>query len=50
MEAILGAIPDMLFEFDENGKIYNYHSSTNELLIVTPDYLLGKLCSEILPA
>lgn len=49
MEAILGAIPDMLFELDEDGRIYNYHSSTNELLIVTPDYFLGKLFSEILP-
>jgi PAS domain-containing protein len=26
MEAILGAMPDLLFELDITGKIYNYHS------------------------
>jgi hypothetical protein len=26
MEAILGAMPDLLFELDLTGKIYNYHS------------------------
>ncbi|MCF6141908.1 PAS domain S-box protein [Flavobacterium sp. K77] len=50
MEAILGAIPDMLFELDGDGKIYNYHSRTNELLLATPEYFIGKLFSEILPA
>lgn len=49
MEAILGAIPDMLFELDAKGKIYNYHSRTDELLLASPEFFIGKSFSEILP-
>ncbi len=49
MEAILGAIPDMLFELDADGKIYNYHSRTNDLLLASPEFFIGKSFSEILP-
>lgn len=49
MEAILGAIPDMLFELDGEGRIYNYHSRADDLLITSPELFIGKLFSEILP-
>ena len=49
LEAILGAIPDLLFEVDINGKIFNYHSRRDDLLALPPDVFLGKSFSEILP-
>ena len=49
MEAILGAIPDLLFELDIQGKIYNYHSRRNDLLAVPPEFFIGKKFSEVLP-
>jgi hypothetical protein len=38
MEAILGAMPDLLFELDM-GKIYNYHSRSTDLLTMPPEFL-----------
>ena len=49
MEAILGAIPDLLFEVDVNGKIYNYHSRRNDLLAMPASHFLGKNFSDVLP-
>jgi hypothetical protein len=39
MEAILGAMPDLLFELDITGKIYNYHSRSTDLLTMPPEFL-----------
>jgi PAS domain S-box-containing protein len=49
MEAILDAIPDLLFEIDIEGKIYNYHSKQDDLLAMTPELFLGKKFSDVLP-
>ncbi|RDI57457.1 PAS domain S-box protein [Flavobacterium glaciei] len=49
LEAILGAIPDMLFEVDLKGKIYNYHSRRNDLLEMSDSQFLGKNFIDILP-
>ena len=49
LEAILGAIPDLLFEVDLNGEIYNYHSRKNDLLAMPANLFLGKNFTEILP-
>ncbi|MBP4142269.1 PAS domain S-box protein [Flavobacterium sp. P4023] len=49
MEAILGAIPDLLFEVDLNGEIYNYHSRRNDLLAMPAQFFLGKKFTDILP-
>lgn len=49
LEAILGAIPDLLFEVDLSGKIYNYHSRRNDLLAVPQEVFLGKTFAEVLP-
>ncbi|MGZ9735960.1 PAS domain S-box protein [Flavobacterium sp. GNP002] len=49
LEAILGAIPDLLFEVDLKGEIYNYHSRPNDLLAMPANLFLGKNFTEILP-
>ncbi|MFV8322843.1 PAS domain S-box protein [Flavobacterium sp. LS2R12] len=49
LEAILGAIPDVLFEVDLKGEIYNYHSRRNDLLAMPANLYLGKNFTEILP-
>ena len=49
MEAILDAIPDLLFEVDIEGKIYNYHTRQNDLLASPSSLFLGKNFTEILP-
>ena len=49
MEAILGAIPDLLFEVDLEGNIYNYHSRRTDLLAMPASMFLGKNFTEILP-
>lgn len=49
MEAILDAIPDLLFELDLAGKIYNYHSRSTDLLALPPEFFIGKRFSDVLP-
>lgn len=49
MEAILDAIPDLLFEVGIDGRIYNYHSRREDLLAMPPELFLGKKIAEVLP-
>jgi PAS domain S-box-containing protein len=49
MEAILDAIPDLLFEVDLKGNIFNYHSRRDDLLAYPATVFLGKNFREILP-
>lgn len=49
IQATLDAIPDLLFEMDENGRYLAYHSASEEMLFVAPDMFLGRLCEEVLP-
>lgn len=49
IEAILDAIPDLLFEVDLQGKIYNYHSRREDLLLIPASELIGKKFTEFLP-
>ncbi|MFV8369376.1 PAS domain S-box protein [Flavobacterium sp. LB2R40] len=49
LEAILGAIPDLLFEVDIQGRIFNYHSRRDDLLALPPEVFLGKTFTEVLP-
>ncbi|WP_052257207.1 PAS domain S-box protein [Flavobacterium sp. AED] len=49
LEAVLEAIPDLLFEVDIEGKIYNYHSRRDDLLALPAELFLGKTFSEVLP-
>lgn len=50
MQAILDAIPDLLFEIGIDGKVYNYHSSRqDDLLLMPADLFIGKKITDFLP-
>ncbi len=49
MESILGAIPDLLFELDLNGKFYSYHCKNKKLLAVDPSLFIGKRIQDVMP-
>lgn len=49
LEAIYEAIPDLLFEVDINGRIYNYHSRRDDLLSIPENLFVGKTFSEVVP-
>ena len=49
LEAILDALPDMLFEVDREGRIHDYRSPRYELLYVPPEEFLGKTVEQVLP-
>jgi PAS domain S-box-containing protein len=48
LATILDAIPDILFEVDIEGRIYNYHTHQTELLATTPELFLGKTFAEVI--
>lgn len=48
-QALLGANPDLMFVFDSNCKIVDFHSESHNQLLVKPELFLGKLVEEILP-
>jgi PAS domain S-box-containing protein len=50
MEAIIEAIPDMMFEIDLEGNIFNYHTPKNNLLLMPPFDFIDKKIIEVLPA
>jgi PAS domain S-box-containing protein len=49
MEAILDAIPDLLFEVGIDGHIYNFHSRTKDLPEIYSKNIIGKTFFDILP-
>lgn len=49
IEAIIDAIPDLMFEVDKAGSIYNYHSHRNDLLALPAELFIGKTISEVFP-
>ncbi len=49
-EALLGANPDMMFVFDSEYRIVDFHSESLDRLFMRPEKFLGKLVDEILPA
>lgn len=49
ISALLGANPDLMFVFDSNCKIVDFHSESHNQLLIDPDQFLGKLVDEILP-
>ncbi|MFV5688081.1 PAS domain S-box protein [Flavobacterium sp. ZT3R25] len=49
LEAVLEAIPDLMFEVDIEGRIYSYHSRRDDLLALPAELFLGKMFSEVLP-
>ncbi|NYB52613.1 MAG: PAS domain S-box protein [Methanobacteriaceae archaeon] len=49
LEATLKAIPDLVFEVDAEGRIYDYYSPDIDDLYVPPDVFMGKKIREVLP-
>lgn len=47
-EAILKAIPDLVFVIGSDKIIYEYHSNVNDLLAAPPEVFLGKKYSDII--
>ncbi|MFA7280720.1 MAG: PAS domain-containing protein [Sterolibacterium sp.] len=49
LQATLDAIPDLLFEVDVEGRIYNYHAQRRDVLAAPPVAFLGKTFGDVLP-
>ncbi len=50
LDAILDAIPDLLFELGLDGRYHECYAPRSELLAAPVDQLLGRTVSEVLPA
>jgi PAS domain S-box-containing protein len=49
LNATLNALPDLLFELDQHGRIYDFRAPHPELLYRPPEEFLGKTMKEVLP-
>jgi two-component system, cell cycle sensor histidine kinase and response regulator CckA len=49
LAATLNALPDLLFEVDADGRIYDFRAPAPQLLFTTPDVFLGKTMADLLP-
>lgn len=49
MEAMLKALPDLMFRVDIQGTIHEFHSSSPHLLYLEPHLFLGKKIADVLP-
>lgn len=49
LQAMLEALPDLLFVLDPDGRIHDYHAPTLDRLYVPPDRFLGRTMNEVLP-
>ena len=47
---ILEAIPDLLFEVDQEGLIHHYQAHRIDLLAASPEVFMGKLFKDVLPS
>ena len=50
LQATLGALPDLLFEVSAGGVFRSVHCMDPSLLIMSPEYLIGKSTHDVLPA
>lgn len=50
LTATLNALPDLLFEVDRNGRLYDYRAPDPDLLFARPEDFLGREIGEFLPA
>ncbi len=46
----LEALPDLLFELDQQGRYLSVHAPRNHLLVAPPEQLLGRTLAEVMPA
>jgi PAS domain S-box-containing protein len=49
LNATIDAIPDLMFDMDEEGRIYDYNAPAGDKLFVQPEHFLEKKISEVLP-
>ncbi len=49
-EATLNAIPDLLFEVDEHGRVLDYRARRDDLLAAPSEVFIGKQFADFLPA
>ena len=49
LEGTLKALPDLLFEVDDEGRFHAFHAGPQSLLYAPPEAFLGKTLSEALP-
>ena len=49
IQATINALPDLLFEVDRQGVIYEFHAPHRELLYAPPEQFLGRAMGEVLP-
>ncbi|MBL8428666.1 MAG: PAS domain-containing protein [Dechloromonas sp.] len=49
LQATLDALPDLLFEVDAEGRIFNYHTHRTDLLAAPPEVFMGKRFADVLP-
>lgn len=47
--ALLNAIPDLLFELDDDGRFLDFRSPRADLLAAPPELFLGRVIEEVLP-
>ncbi|MGD9611706.1 MAG: PAS domain S-box protein [Kiritimatiellia bacterium] len=49
LEAILQALPDLLFVIDREGRIYDYHSAADDQLYLPAERFLGRKVADVIP-
>ena len=49
LQSTLDALPDLLFEVDDEGRYLDYHSPRTELLAMPAEFFIGKRLSEVFP-
>ena len=49
-QALLDAIPDMIFEMDRDGKILRFVPSTNNSPLLPPEEFIGKTIAQVMPS
>ena len=49
LEAMINALPDLMFRMDRTGRILDFFSASSEELLLPPEEFLGKTVSQVLP-
>jgi len=49
LEATLSALPDLMFEVDTEGRIFDYRTPRDELLYESPERFIGRRVADVLP-
>ncbi len=49
-DAMISALPDLMFKIDRTGLIQEYHSAAGDQLLLPPSMFLGKQVTDVMPA